>query len=365
MTSATNMYALTLEQTVNLIVTTGHLTTHLAQGRMGNAKSAMLKMVGARLPKHKLVYFDATTKSLGDLALPSFAAAETDGYVKMVTHEELGLHLDGPVAVMIDEYGKAQGEVKNALTLFMNERKMGGRELHPDSIIFATTNLGGEGLGDTMKAHHRNRITVIKMKGVSAVEYIEWGVNNGIDPAMLGWVRDNPHCCDSFEDVPNPEDNQLIFHPKAIARTAFWTPRSGEKFSHILKQRHLLDDVTVTAAGIGTVGERAALEIMAYVTMTDQLPTRQSIMDDPANAKIPTSAAAMCMVIYRTLGSVERDWIDAWMIYMQRLSAEAQGMFANGVRSKTYNPKRQSMVMTNAAFTKWAQTNHHMFSADV
>ena len=40
-------------------------------------------------------------------------------------------------------------------------------------------------------------------------------------------------------------------------------------------------------------------------------------------------------------------------------------MFANGVRAKTYNPKRQTMIMTNKAFTRWAMDNNHLFGADV
>jgi hypothetical protein len=87
-----------------------------------------------------------------------------------------------------------------------------------------------------------------------------------------------------------------------------------------------------------------------------------SIKKDPMTAKVPDSAAAVCMVVYRTLATLERDWIDNWMVYMGRLDKEAQGMFANGVRSPKYS--KQSMVMTNRKFTDWALANNHLFAAD-
>jgi hypothetical protein len=47
---------------------------------------------------------------------------------------------------------------------------------------------------------------------------------------------------------------------------------------------------------------------------------------------------------------------------MLRLDKEAQGLFANGVRSEKY--AKRSMVMTNKKFTDWAMQNNYMFVAD-
>ena len=114
---------------------------------------------------------------------------------------------------------------------------------------------------------------------------------------------------------------------------------------------------------MGTVGDRAAMDLMAFVKLADQLPSLQSIKDDPMNAKVPSSAAAVCMVVYRALAALERDWLDAWIDYMNRLDKEAQGMFANGVRAPKYS--KQAMVMTNKKFTAWAMQNSYLFAADV
>jgi len=243
----------------------------------------------------------------------------------------------------------------------MLERKIGSYTLHPDSIIFATTNLGAEGVGDLLPPHARNRITVITARKPSNMEWIEYGINNDFDHTLLGWAKDNPQLFLSFEDVRDPDENPYIYHPKA-QRAAFFTPRSGEAASDILKQRDMFDDQTLTATLMGTIGDRAAMDLMAFVKLADQLPSLQSIKDDPKSAKVPDSAAAVCMVVYRTLASLEKDWLDAWMDYMPRLDKEAQGMFANGVRAPKYS--KQAMVMTNKKFTKWAMDNNYMFAAD-
>jgi hypothetical protein len=358
---AQQMYALTLDQGVDLAEAVGSKRTVLFQGDMGTGKSSMLHMLGDRLPTHRKVYFDATTKDLGDIMIPSMQSIEQDGCVRMIPHEELGLHLDGPIILMLDELGKANPAVKNAMLRLILERKIGSYSLHPDSIVFATTNKGSEGVGDMLPPHARNRMTVVQIKKTNHMDWIEWGINNGIDHSLLGWVKDNPHLMASFEDVKDPDENPYIFHPKQ-QRAAFVTPRSLESASDILKVRGHFDDVTLTAALMGTIGDRGAMDLMAFVSLSDQLPSLQSIKDDPANAKVPSSAAAVCMVVYRTLAAMDKEWLNSWMDYLPRLDTEAQAMFANGVRAPKYS--KQSMVMTNKKFTEWAMKNNHLYTAD-
>ena len=359
------MYALSLDQIATAIKTGGNKRTILIQGHMGTGKSSLLNALAAELPDHIPCYFDCTTKDLGDITIPNIAKMDDGtGYVTYLTNEELGAHNHKPVLIDVDEYGKANPAVKNALLRLLLERKIGSYTLHPDSIVFATTNLGSEGVGDLLPAHARNRITVVETKKPDAMEWVEWGISNGVDHTILGWVKDNPQVMQDFRDVPNPDDNQYIFHPRAADRAAFCTPRSLHAASDILHNREGLDDDTLTAALIGTIGVRAAMDFMAFLKLADQLPSLESIKSDPANAKVPTSASATCMVVFRSLSAIERDWMDAWMTYMLRLDKDAQGLFANGVRASKYNKTKQSMVMQNKQFTQWAIDNNYMFAAD-
>jgi energy-coupling factor transporter ATP-binding protein EcfA2 len=361
MNSAIQMYALGLDQIATSILNGGDKRTILVQGHMGTGKSSLLTTLSRDLPKHTPCYFDCTTKDLGYITIPKMNQLDNADYVSYATNEELGAHHKNPIILMIDEYGKANPAVKNALLRVMLERKIGGYELHPDSLVFATTNLGAEGVGDLLPPHARNRITVITARKPDNMEWIEWGINNGIDHTLLGWCKDNPHLFHGFEDVKDPDDNPYIYHPKQ-QRTAFVTPRSLEAASDWLKTREHFDDQTLTGLLMGTIGERGAMDLMAFVKLSDQLPSLQSIKDEPKTAKVPDSAAAVCMVVYRTLSTIGGDWIDSWMDYMVRLDKEAQGMFANGCSAEKYAHRK--VVMTNKKFTQWAMDNNYMFAAD-
>ena len=360
--NAQQMYALNLNQVANAIEHGGNQRTILVQGHMGTGKSSLLNTLSETLPDHVPCYFDCTTKDLGDIMIPKMATLDDADFVKFATNEELGLHHGKPIILMIDEYGKANPAVKNALLRVMLERKVGGYELHPDSIVFATTNLGAEGVGDLLPPHARNRITVVTLRKPSNIEWIEdYAINNGVEHSLLGWCKDNPQLFHGFEDIKDPDDNPYIYHPKA-QRAAFVTPRSLEAASDWLKQRHLFDDQTLTSLLMGTIGDRGAMDLMAFVKLADQLPSLQSIKDDPMGARVPDSAAAVCMVVYRSLATMSADWIDAWMTYLPRLDMEAQGMFAGGVTRDTYAHRK--IVMTNRKFTDWAMQNNYMFAAD-
>jgi len=337
---------------------------------MGTGKSSILKMLAAELPDHVPCYFDCTTKDLGDISVPKLMAIDTndDGTecVRFVPNEELGLHFQKPVILMIDEYGKANRAVQNAMLRIMQERKLSHNDIK--GYIFATTNLGAEGVGDILLPHARNRISIVTSRKPSWEEWIEWGLNNGIDFVLLGWVKEMRDVLfQSLEDIKEPFDkegnptNPYVYHPQ-VPMTSFVTPRSLEGASRWLKKRDRIDDQTLTAFLMGTIGERGGMDLMTHTKLVSQLPTIESIKKDPKTAMVPSSAAATAMVVLRALGAVDRDWIDAWVEYMNRLDKEAHGLFVNHVRQKNY--AKQSIVMSNKKFRDWAMANNYLFAAD-
>ena len=105
--------------------------------------------------------------------------------------------------------------------------------------MFATGNLGAEGVGDTIPAHARNRMTIVTARKSTSDELIEHGINNRWEPSVLGFIREFPQVLQGFEDVKDPNDNPYINHPKA-QRQSFITPRSLEAASDILKTASLV-----------------------------------------------------------------------------------------------------------------------------
>jgi len=354
-------FALSFEQAINALSLVGNKRTMLFEGDMGIGKSSILTTLAERMPTHTPCYFDCTTKDLGDIMIPNMREADGNGYVTFSTNEELGVHLNKPIILMIDEYGKANPMVQNAMLRIMLERKIGSYALHEDSIVFATTNLGAEGVGDMLKPHARNRITVARMRKPDHMEWIEWGINNGIDTSLLGWCKENPHLFQSFTEVDDPQNNLYIYHPREH-RDAFVTPRSLAAASDWLSKRDQMDSKTLTAGLSGTIGSVGAQDLAAFVSLADKLPSQKSVKETPDKAKVPEDVSAICMVVYRALATMDASWVSNWMVYMNRLPTEAQALFVNGVRSERYN--KRSEVMTNPDFLKWAGEHNYMYAPD-
>jgi hypothetical protein len=365
--SAESLFAQSIDECADSILATGHQVTTLVQGHMGTGKSSILRILAGKLPDHVPCYFDCTTKDLGDLMLPKIVSDESQDYVKFVPNEEMGMHHDKPIILMIDEFGKANPSVKNGMMRIMLERPMGNKKLHPDSIVFATTNLGTEGVGDLLMPHHRNRITVIRMKKPTATEWIEnYALNAGIHPALIMWVKENgEQLFQTFEEIDKPDDevggNPYIYHPQA-QRPAFFTPRSAELASHWLWAKDKISHNALKSNLIGTIGARGGADLDAYITLVDQLPTQEDIKTKPTEARIPDSASAIVMVVYRALATMNKELIDPFMVYLNRLDKEAQALFAMQVRNPKY--QKQAIVMSNKKFTEWCIANNFMFSAD-
>lgn len=358
----TSMYDLSIDQIVDAI-SANKKRTMFVQGDMGCGKSSILHVLAKRYPTHTPCYFDCTVKDLGDISIPNIANLDSGAeFVQFVPNEEFGVHLNKPLILMIDEMGKANPSVQNALALPIYEHRIGTRKFPQGSMVFCTTNLGAEGVGDVVRPHHANRMTMVRMRKPSWNEWLEWGVENGIHETVLAWVNDAKQTLfQSFTEVENPDDNEYIFHPKS-QRTSFVTPRSLEAASDWMHVSSQVDSNTLTASLMGTIGHRGGLDLINFVELVSQMPSWEDITTRPEQAMVPTNNAIHAMVVFRALANVQRDQVTNWVTYMKRLPKEAQGMFANGCRSDKYS--KAAFIFQNKTFVDWARNNGYMFSAD-
>ena len=228
--------------------------------------------------------------------------------------------------------------------------------------MFATTNLGAENVGDKLEPHQRSRVSTLLARKPTAEEWlVDFAIPNGLNPSVMGFAKEYPHIFQGFEEVKDPSDNPYIFHPRE-ERAAFITPRSLHTASKILTKGVNMSEHALHAALIGAIGARGALDLMAFVTMANQLPSIESIKQDPAGAKVPDGASAVCMTVFKVLNAMERELVNPWMDYMGRLSKEAQAMFVQGAMNPDY--KFHTEIVRNGKFGQWAIENNYMFTAD-
>jgi len=356
-----SMYkSLSLQQTTDLIAAVGDLRTVLAQGEMGIGKSSILKSLQKleQFKDHVFCYVDLTTKDVGDFSVPKIRDVNGVEVCAFIPNEEFGLHFKGKkVVMMLDELGKAKGGVLNACLRLMLERQLGSYKL--DGVVFATTNLSVEGIGDNVPPHVRNRVIQVRVAKPEALAVMEFGINNNWHPVIIAAMREFPEMLASFEDYEKPEQNLYINDPRTV-RMAFCTPRSFHAASDVLHRTMMLGDDVMCHALMGTVGDKAMHNILTMVKLDNQLVSWDELVKDPQGVTIPTSAAAACMLVTKAVQRIEKTTMDAFMDFLPRLTKEAQGLFARTVMAK--DCPKQNVAATNPKFAKWAADNNYLFA---
>jgi len=344
----------TLAMCADIIEHVGPRRTPILFGHTGWGKTWISKTVAERTGRLG-VYFDAASNGLEDLKLPRMQDTETGSCVRMIPSEELGLHHGVPVTVMIDEYGKNRS-LQNPLMKFMLERT----GLMEGSRVFATTNLTGEGLGDAMMPHHRNRFVLLTVRKPTQSEWEEdFALLNDIDPALIMATRKTPAFFQPYTDVADPKDNPYIYHPKDAARTSFVTGRSLHAASDIIKVRRALGAESTRACLVGTVGAPAAELINTMIAIGDTLPDYSVVAQSPTTARVPDTAAAQIMMALICMQNVQQPEFANVMAYIQRMPMEMVALFAvrlMKVRSKS------GWVSQQSAFTAFARKNAQLFT---
>lgn len=328
----------------------------LLEGEPGIGKSSIMKALKAKLgDRYVYAYFDCAQKDLGDIAMPSVNRELR--VTEYFPNAALQLQHGKPAVIMLDEFAKAPPPVQNMLHPLLEEHnpRLGDIELHPDSIVFLTSNLSSDGVGDVIKGHTLNRVSRVRVAKPDSDQWLEWAINNDIEPVVMAWVKQFPHALASYTDGTQNE-NAYIYNPRAMQKS-YVSPRSLSRASNIVRQREHVSSNALTAALSGTIGEAAARDMQAYITYQDQLPTWEHITSKPNEAAIPTSAGACAVLIFGAIMKVTKETMTPFMTYLSRFESEWQACFAINIAK---NPQRQSVAFSSSAFAKWVRDNEDL-----
>jgi hypothetical protein len=338
----------TLSQAATLIRNVGTSNTFLMRGAPGVGKSSILPMLSRQLPDYLPCYIDVANLDLGDLGMPvvdreamvtNYAPNARFGIAKTQTR---------PVLIMLDELGKASRPVLNMLLPLILEHRSGADQLPTGSIVFGTTNLDTDGVGDNIPAHVFNRMTVLDVANPTADEWLGWAVDHAIAPEVMMFAREFPQVFIRYDMMDAKAKNPYIFSPLTGNVKAFCSPRSLEKASNLIKMRDAVGDALLPAL-CGTVGEAAPRDMEALVNMADQMPRYASIIADPATAKLPGGVGAYFLMAFSLAARADATNMDAIMVYVKRwTSFEAMTLFVSTLAS---TKSKVSMACANREFT--------------
>jgi len=338
------------KQIVELIKAVGSKRTVLVMGENGIGKTSIhadLAQDSAFDDHIKIKPIECTQLSDGSVTMPDLDRER--GVSTELPNERLGVSkfnqkgVEGsrPVLGMFDEIAKVPQYVKNMLAPILYERRVGNYVMPEGSVWFAATNLSVEGLGDSLQAHLRNRLVVVKKRKPTVDEWVnDFAIPKQLNPIMLACVQEYPMVFDSFVDYmqggkyegkDQDKDNPHIYNPKVV-QDAYASPRSLHAGSDILDAMAGVDAETLRKALEGTVGKSFASVLDSFIRFGQQLPPVKTIRDNPDSAPIPSNKIAQQVQVFQFITRTEdRDDAHAFTRYVLRMQPEMQSLFCRRV----------------------------------
>lgn len=325
------------------------------RGEPGIGKTSLAKILAEKTGYHTALV-DCAAMDLGDGALP-MPVNETRT-LEYYINSTFGMHRGEPVVLILDELTKASAPVFNMFhpLLEVHKPRMGDRLLPMGSIVVMTGNLDSDGVGDSMLAHSKMRVTEVEVRKPTVDEWLGWAANNNIHPVVMAWVNRTPDCLASYREG-GQDGNPYIFLPNKV-QGAVVTGRTLERGSNLIHKRDKFSSGALLAALTGTVGAAAANSIAAFIRHHDSLTPWEDIMDRPSSAAIPDNQGALAVMVFGALERIQnKDELTNFLTYISRADEEWQCVFCIAL-AKTKS--KQSMAFTCKRFAEWCADNQDL-----
>ena len=215
---------------------------------------------------------------------------------------------DERFVINLEELPSAPPMVQVALYQLVLDRKVGEYTLPDGASIIACGNRENDrGVSHRMPTPLANRLVHLELRA-DVKDWQLWAASEGLAPEVLFFIQFRPELLHQFD-------------PQA-KEAAFPSPRSWEFVSRIVDRGQGLSDETMRSLVRGSVGEGAAVEFCAFLSVFGKLPHPQEILNDPEGAVVPTEASellALCGSLYR---QADEFTMEAIVRYARRLRPE-------------------------------------------
>ena len=333
-------------------------------GEPGVGKTSIVAEL-SRITGYPYAIIDVPNMGIGDGAIP-IPDTETET-LKYYPNARFGLQSGCPVIICLDEYTKGSDEAKNTLhpLLEVKDPRLGDTPLPEGSIVFMTGNLESDGVGDSLKAHSKMRITQIEIAKPDHEEWLIWAAANDIEPIVMAWVNRTPDCLASYLDA-GQQKNPYIFNPSIVGQGSVVTPRTLELASNLVKVRHLFSRNALRVALVGTIGEAATDSLMHFIKHHESMTPWSEIKAHPRTAPLPPNVGACAVLTFSAVEHIkDREDLDAFMTYISRTDAgydteEFQVIFGVSLAGPNSTDAKRRLAFTSRAFAEWADRNQDL-----
>jgi len=354
--------------------------TPVIQSEPGCGKTSLLAMIAEdngdkwRSPadgmsiagdKYDYIYIDCPVKDMSDIGMtiPNHTTQTLEYYVSSL----FNLNDPKPKCILADEFMKSPKLLQVVFTRLFLERMAGDKPLPRGSLVFATSNNAGDGVGDSMLAHAGNRVCIMRMAKPNVNEWLEWAgqtvtigdkVQARVSRVIRAAVAMFPRCLASYT-TGDQNDNPYIFKP-SMSTLSFVSPRSLAKADVIVRNRDAIGENGTKVALAGTVGASFAADMSAFISMEKSLIDVKDIVKSPESIAMPNDISAQLMIMFQAVDVLEtQDQLTKFMMFVERIpSSEVQGVFFTMMMRNT---KSIRLARNNAKIAEWAKNNHELF----
>jgi len=215
-----------------------------------------------------------------------------------------------PLVVFIDDIGQAAPAVQASYMQPILARRINGHDV-PDCVRFvAATNRRQDraGVSGVLEPVKSRFATIIHLQP-DRDAWMDWAAQNGIRPEIRAFINWKPEVFHRFEPSADITNSPC--------------PRTWAAASRLTDTA--LTGAALTAAIAGAVGDGAAAEFIGFLNVYGELPSYESIAEDPANAVVPlgvSSLYAVAAMVAENTPTTGTKGLNAAFEYAKRLPEE-------------------------------------------
>lgn len=295
-------------------------------GPPGCGKSEILVQVATKanlnvLPPYNLAICDGSEFK----GVPSMG----EDFLRWVKEKRWSLAASEPCFTFLDEFSQGSTAAMNSCAPLVLERRIDDLYLHNKSWVALAMNRQQDRAGtNRMPNQIPNRMTIVEIT-YDSDSHIEHEVaRDDTDMLTVRYLRMKGNA--AYEYDANKMVNPTMRQWSWVSRALFRNP-----------DLHM-------ATIAGRIGKGFATELLAFRDLAPMLPSREEVILNPKQAKVPEDPSAQFLITDMLADAAGVGNIDKLLDYCKRLPKEMQAKFCKAAAM------RHSEILATAAFGKWA-----------
>lgn len=249
--------------------------------------------------------------------------------------------------IVIEEYGQGEASCKRATGQLIQHRRAGEHQAPPGCDVLLLSNRAEDRSGVSKDFDFLiNRRNQIELRA-DLDGWLIWAHEAGMMNMTMAYAARN---------------QEHVFANKAPEKQGPWmTPRSlasaNAMLAEAFKSRYSLDDPFVRTNLAGIISDGHAHGFIAFAKIRDQLPSFQSILNDPAGANMPSEMDQKMFLAFDLASRAKRENMKAIVTYMKRMPKDfAIAFYRSSIQ-------RDPTLRSTKEFGDWAVDNVALMTA--